>query len=126
MATRLYRYGSSSEVFATVRSETPADRDPTRLSTSLHMTAQPVAQAFRVVAELAEGGTALVCLGASRVTAVAEAHGRARAFAEAVRLRLERWSGTACAGRWEKVRTAPGELPRVHGRRRRRRPVWRR
>lgn len=76
------------------------------------MTQIEVVRGFRVVAELATGGEALVGLADTR----AEAVGVARRQVEklpggTVRLRLEWWAGGPTAGQWVWQRTGRGELP---------------
>jgi hypothetical protein len=132
MAQREYRCGSSSAVYQAPRYR-PArpgrperalareDREPVRLRTALHVGGVHLPQqSFRVLAELAGGGTALLCLGADRD----EALSRARALAApAVRLCLQQWVGGACVGSWRALPCPRSGLPRARraGLRRRRR-----
>lgn len=60
-----------------------------------------VSRSYRVVAELAGGGSALVCLATSWRHAVKSVHRLSGALpAGTSRLVLERWSGTPFSGRW--------------------------
>jgi hypothetical protein len=122
MAVREYRCGSSSAVYQAARYR-PArpdrperalareDREPVRLRTALHVVGVRLpARSFRVLAELAGGGAALLCLGADRDEALARA--RALAGPEA-RLRLQEWVGGAAVGAWRGVPCPRGGLPRA-------------
>jgi hypothetical protein len=97
-----------------------ADTEPVRLRTRMHLAGGPAAaHAFRVIAWLDDGGTSLVCVGATRQEVVA----RARAHvAGAGVLHLQKWVGGLWTGRWQTLRPQRGELyaprPRM-GRRRR-------
>jgi hypothetical protein len=138
MAIRTFRCGSSSAVYNAppVVRPTPAgrpnpalraDTEPVRLRTRMHLAAlRPVVHGFRVVATLAGGGSALVCLGVSRQEVVAAARAKLAALApRAVSLHLEQWVGRPGRGRWQGLRPHKGELelPRRRMPRRRRQPA---
>lgn len=102
-----------------------AEAEPVRLRTALHFGSSVyVARGFRVVARLASGAEALVCLADTRGEAIAAAK---RQFGElpdrAIWLRLERWAGGVAAGRWVAEPTARGVLPQPHRPRRKGRRV---
>jgi hypothetical protein len=89
---------------------------------------RPAVHGFRVLARLADGDTALVCLGASRQEVVAAARARLAGLARtAVRLHVQQWVGRIGSGRWENLRPHRGELQlprrRTPRRRRERLPV---
>jgi hypothetical protein len=122
MAHREYRCGSSNAVYYApryrpARPDRPEralareDREPVRLRTALHVVGVRLpARSFRVLAERADGGTALLCLGADRDEALA----RARALAgPAARLRLQEWVGGGGAGSWRGVPCPRGGTPRA-------------
>jgi hypothetical protein len=126
MAQREYRCGSSSAVYQAPRyrpsrPDRPEralareDREPIRLRTSLHVGGVRLPeQSFRVLAELADGGTALLCLGADRDEALARARALAgQLAAPALRLRLQQWVGGICVGAWRGVSCPRGGLPRA-------------
>jgi hypothetical protein len=126
MAQREYRCGSSSAVYQApryrpARPDRPEramareDREPVRLRTSLHVSGVRLPQqSFRVLAELADGGTALLCLAADRDEALTRARALAgRLPVPAVRLRLQQWAGGACVGAWRGVPCPHGGLPRA-------------
>jgi hypothetical protein len=135
MAMRAYLCGSSNSIYNAplVRRVTPAaqrrpmippaDRDPVRLRTRLHLgAARPTAADFRVLAVREDGDTALVCLGATRGEVVAGARGQTAGLArEAVSLLLQQWVGGRERGRWQTLPLRRGELPvlRQRGLRRR-------
>jgi hypothetical protein len=118
MAIRSYLCGSSRAVYYEARSVAPAavrpEAETARLFTPIHFRgAQPAARGFRVVAGLADGGAALVCLGATAAEALAAARALAGSLpAGAVELRLERWVGGPRAGRWQTMRCRRGVRPR--------------
>jgi hypothetical protein len=125
MASREYRCGSSSAVYQApryrpARPDRPGralareDRGPVRLRTSLHVGGVRLPErSFRVLAELAGGGTALLCLGADRDEALTRGRAlAARLAAPAVRLRLQQWVGGACVGAWRALPCPRGGLPR--------------
>ena len=120
MATRTYRCGSSSAVYyappvvrrAPAGRPNPvprADTEPVRLRTRMHLAAAlPAVHDFRVVATLADGDSALVCLGASRQEVVAAA--RAKPVPRAVSLHVQPWVGRPGSGHWQDLRPRRGEL----------------
>jgi hypothetical protein len=83
-----------------------------RLRTRVHLFGRlSGASYFRVVAWLADGSEALVCLAGSR----SEAIDRARStgwWNRALRVELQRWIGTGASGRWVSVSTRGDEWPR--------------
>ena len=132
MSVRIFCCGSSNAVYQankrpSVRKDenrvalARKDQASVRLRTRLHvLAARPVAHPFRVVAQLADGSTALICLG----TTQRETCARARALGyrlprEAVAVALEQWVG-GFSGEWRRVLCRPGELPRLRRRRLRR------
>jgi hypothetical protein len=129
MAQHEYRCGTSRAVyqaprFRPARPDRPEralareDREPVRLCTCLHVSGVRLPeQSFRVLAELADGGTVLLCLGADRDEALTRARAlAAQLAAPAVRLRLQQWVGGACVGAWRGVPGPRGGLPRVRRR----------
>lgn len=104
-----------------------ADTEPVRLRTRMHLAgALPATHGFRVVARLADGDSALVCLGASRQEVVAAARARMSVLARfAVSLRVQQWAGGFGPGSWQDLRPHRGELelPRRRTPRRRRERV---
>jgi hypothetical protein len=135
MAIRTFRCGASSAVYyapPVVRSRPTgrpvsilrADTEPVRLRTRMHLAgALPAVHGFRVVARLADGDSALVCLGASRHEVVAAARAKAAGLARfAVSLHVQQWVGGLGSGRWHDLRPHRGELelPRRRAPRRRR------
>ncbi len=102
-----------------------AEAEPVRLRTALHFGSPVyVARGFRVVARLASGAEALVCLADTRGEAIAAAK---RQFGElpegAIWLRLDRWVGDLVAGRWVGEPTVRGVLPQPQRPRRKTRQV---
>lgn len=89
------------------------------------MTQAEVVRGFRVVAELATGGEALVGLADTRAEAVGMARRQVERLPDGtVGLRLEWWAGGPACGRWVGQRTGRGELPHPpRAKRRQRRPA---
>jgi hypothetical protein len=139
MAIRTYRCGASSAVYyappvvfrpGQTRPQVlvpRADTEPVRLRTRMHLAgALPGTHGFRVVARLADGDSALVCLGASRQEVIAAARPKVAGLARfAVSLRVQQWVGGLGSGRWQDLRPHRGELelPRRRMPRRRRERV---
>jgi len=137
MAIRTFRCGSSSAVYYAppVRTRPTgrpvpvnrADTEPVRLRTRMHLAGvRPAVHGFRVLARLADGDTALVCLGASRQEVVAAARAKLAGLARAaVGLHVQQWVGRLGSGRWENLRPYRDELelPRRRAPRRRRERV---
>ena len=134
MAIRTFRCGSSSAVYYAPPPVRPtptgrpvpvrrADSEPVRLRTRMHLAgAVPAAHGFRVLARLADGDTALVCLGASRQEVVAAARAKLAGLARrVVSLHVQRWAGRLGSGRWENLRPRRGELELTRHREPRRR-----
>lgn len=107
-----YFCGNSREVRGTVIVN-EVEAEPVRLRTALHFGSPVlVARGFRVIARLAHGGEALVCLAPTRADAIAAAKRQFGALPEgAFGLRLERWMGGELAGRWVVEATEKGVLP---------------
>jgi hypothetical protein len=139
MATRTFRCGSSSAAYyapppvrkGPAGSPVPvarADTEPVRLRIRLHLgAARPAAHGFRVIAALADGDTALVCLGATRGEVIAGARAKTATLSpRAVALLLQQWVGRLAAGRWQTLPLRRGELatPRRAPRPRRRADRW--
>ncbi len=134
MATRTYLCGSSRAVYNAPPARRPGptgrpvplvrpDAEPVRLRTRLHLgAARPAAHGFRVIAALADGDSALVCLGATRREALAAARARVGAVPRALSLLLQQWVGGPGSGRWQTLALRRGELeaPRPRSARRRR------
>jgi hypothetical protein len=119
MARFPLRCGTSNDIFTPADPRGPAEPEAARLCTPLHLGAGSPAAGFRVVADLAGGGESLVCLGATRAAALAQAPEALRGLeGRAWRLRLQRWVGSARQGRWQNVPCARKELPAVRGQRR--------
>jgi hypothetical protein len=123
MAIRTFRCGSSSSVYyappvlparSAAKSSPLArfDKEPVRLRTRLHLgAARPAAHGFRVLAALAGGDSALVCMGATRNEVIAGARAMAAALApRAVGLLLQQWVAGARAGYWQTMPLRRGEL----------------
>ncbi len=138
MAIRTFRCGSSSSVYyappqagptpaGKPRPAFPADAEPVRLRTRLHLGGcRPTVHGFRVLARLSDGDSALVCLGASRQEVVAAARSKIAGLARcALSVYVQQWVGGLDSGRWENLRPRRGELelPRRRAPRRRRRDV---
>jgi len=133
MAMRTYFCGSSNSIYnappvkrlsspVAPRRAIPVDREPVRLRTCLHLGAARLsAHDFRVLARLADGNYALVCLGATRRDVVAAARAAAWRFPNAVSLLLQQWVGGRGRGRWQTLPLRRGELPIRSGRGLRRR-----
>ena len=130
MSVRTYLCGTSRTVYhagnPTVRADPPVrppkrDRDAVRLRTTLHVPGVPRAtRGYRVVAELADGRQALVCLGATRQEAVARARRLTVALhREAVAVSLQEWVGSTTAGRWRTLRCQQLFVVPLRARRRR-------
>ena len=120
MVKTIFACGNSREIRGAVV-VTEVEAEPVRLRTALHFGSPVlVARGFRVIARLASGAEALVCLADTRAEAIATAK---RLFGElpvgAVWLRLERWSGGVVAGRWVGEPTVKGVLPKLQRPRRR-------
>ena len=102
MALRTYLCGTSTDVYYE-KPSLPArdDADAPRLRTALHLElGQSLACRFRVIARLADGRTALVCLAATRQEAKSLARGRKDFPGDTLELRLQEWVGTAAVGSW--------------------------
>ena len=121
MTVRIFRCGTSNTTYqADKRPAARKDRidrkdEPSvRLRTRLHVAAaRPVAHPFRVVAQLLDGSTALVCLGATRQETCARARDQRRRLPpHVVAVVLEQWVGGFTGG-WRRLPGRPGELPRI-------------
>jgi hypothetical protein len=134
MAISTFRCGSSNAVYyappvvhprpaACLIPAARADTEPVRLRTRLHLgSARPATHGFRVIAELADGDTALVCLGATRGEVIAGARAKAAALAaRVVGFLLQQWVGRLGSGHWQTLPLRRGELA-AHRRRAPRRP----
>jgi hypothetical protein len=121
MALHPYRCGTGRDVYYAPPAEASPREDGAapRLHTPLHFGGpRPAGLGFRVVADLGNGGTALVCLGATRAEAVSLARSRARGLAgRAAGFRLQHWVGGVRAGLWQDLSCRRGELPRPPRRR---------
>jgi hypothetical protein len=116
MALREIRCGSSNAVYHAPRTRSPKkdDQPAPRLLIPLHFP-KPSAGGFgyRLVARLADGTHALLCLGATRDEVARRAWSLSRELpAGTVELHLQEWVGGACAGHWLRLRSRAGELPR--------------
>jgi hypothetical protein len=124
MALREIRCGSSNAVYHAPRLNTPHkdDHAPPRLLIPLHFVRGCAGGlGYRLVARLGDGTHALLCLGASREDVARRAWSLARELpAGTIALHLQEWVGGACAGRWLRLPSRPGELPRGQRRRIRR------
>src|SRR5262249_39313779 len=104
-----------------------ADTEPVRLRTRMHLAGvRPAVHGFRVLARLADGDTALVCLGAARQGGGAAAPPQPpRPAPGPVGFAVPHWGGRLGSGRWENLRPYRDELelPRRRAPRRRRERV---
>jgi hypothetical protein len=99
MSIRKVLCGTSSEVWNQAPAVMPLeDQEAVRLRTPLHLSADAERAMFRVLGVSLAGVETLLTLAAERATAERELGRRAGQFAV---VRLERWIGTALAGRWQ-------------------------
>jgi hypothetical protein len=128
MALREIRCGSSNAVYRAPRIPRPRkdDHPAPRLLIPLHF-AKPSAGGFgfRLVARLGDGTHALLCLGATREEVARRAWTLLRELpAGTVKLHLQEWVGGVCSGRWLRLPSRAGELPRLQRRLPRRSGRW--
>ncbi len=106
-----------------MRAVRPAPRDVRAVRLRLTMHVAGIVRAtrgYRVVAELAGGRLALVCLGSTQPDAVARARQlAAELHPDAVGVRLQEWVGDLTTGYWRNVRTQRLLAPVTRPRRRR-------
>jgi hypothetical protein len=130
MKTRLIRCGSSQALYQAPYQTLPTaqpvrpDKEPVRLRSPVHVASRRSdILNYRVVARLADGRGALVCLGATPEDAAAKA--RVNAPPEStVQLYLQQWVGGTWSGSWQSIRWRGKEVPLLPVRRVNRRP-WR-
>jgi hypothetical protein len=115
MAIPTFRCGDSSSLLSqeTTPQASRQNVSSPRLSIPLHVPPlQEVAHAFRVIAELARGRFALVCLGQTRQEALAGAwRCKGDLPAGTCRLRLQQWIGSYHQGAWIDLPSKRRELP---------------
>jgi hypothetical protein len=123
MVNRTFRCGSSSAVYnapparPAARTDSGfrpnrADTEPVRLRIRMHLAGGSVTvHGFRIIATRDDGGTSLVCVGATRQEVVARARAHVAGLpADTAALRLQQWVGGLWTGRWRTLRPQRGEL----------------